>query len=164
MTNRLEQLCVERGFKMNEKRRIILDVLDQAHDHPSVDDVYKRVVTRDRNISIATVYRTINILADAGLLTRLTLGGGKSRYEETQDEHHEHLIDVRSGAVVEFRNPEIAELIRQAAAALGYRPVDYRLEVFAESEGSAQASSSGPLALAAYGSPNGGWRERRPVR
>ncbi len=130
--NRLEQLCLDRGLRMSEQRRAILQVIDEAHDHPNVEEIYRRTLEKDGEISLATVYRTINILARAGLLTRLDLGDGKTRYEEASDEHHEHLVDIRSGAIMEFRNADIEDLIRQAAASLGYNLLEYRLEIFGE--------------------------------
>lgn len=132
MTSRLEQLCLERGVRLNGKRRLVLDVLDSAHDHPTVEDVYHRVTARDRNISMATVYRTINLLAEAGCLVRLALGDGKTRYEEAREGRHDHLIDVGTGAVVELHEAALEPLIRAAAAQRGYDLIDYRLEIFGQ--------------------------------
>ncbi len=133
MTNRLEQLCLERGLRMSGKRRIILQVLDETRDHPSVEEIYRRVTEHDRRISMATVYRLINFLAQEGIFVRLELGDGKSRYEQAAGEHHEHLVDIETGAVLEFREPGIEDLIQTAAARLGYRVVEYHLELFAQS-------------------------------
>ncbi len=130
--NRLEQLCTDRGLRMSEQRRAILQVIDEARDHPNVEEIYRRTLQKDGTTSLATVYRTINILSEAGILTRLELGDGKVRYEEASDDHHEHLVDVRSGAIVEFQKAGLEDLIRQAADALGYNLLDYRLEVFGE--------------------------------
>lgn len=127
--NRLERLCLEHGLRMNPTRRAIIEVLAKAEDHPSADDVYRRATALDCRISIATVYRTLNILADAGLLTRLELGDEKLRYEEACDKRHEHLVDARDGIVVEFCEPHIEQLIRHAAAKLGYEVIDYHLEI-----------------------------------
>ncbi len=132
MTKRLEALCRDHGLRMNGKRSLILQIMDEANDHPTVEDVYKRVIARDHDISIATVYRTLNLLADAGLLARLELGDGRARYEEADGRRHEHLVDVHSGDVVEFREPSIEQLIRETAERLGYRLLDYRLELFGE--------------------------------
>lgn len=143
MIGRLEQLCQAQGVRLNNKRRVIVDVIESAGGHPCVEDLYNRVIARDSKISMATVYRTVNILTDAGLLQRLELGDGKTRFEEAGGEHHEHLVDVQSGQVVEFREPQIEALVRSAAERLGYHLVGYRLELFANN-GSAQAPAPWP--------------------
>lgn len=136
---RLEQLCLEQGLRMSEQRRAILRVLDDADDHPSVEEIYDRAIRYDRRLSLATVYRTINILAEWGLLSRIELGDGKARYEEARGGHHEHLIDVDTGKVVELSDPAIEELLRRIAERCGYRLLNYRLELFGEaSSGSAR--------------------------
>jgi Fur family ferric uptake transcriptional regulator len=139
MPNRLEQLCVERGLRLNGKRRAILTVLDRANDHPTVEDVYRRTLRLEPDVSLATVYRTIKQLSEWGLLTCHNFGNGRARYEEARGGRHEHLIDVRSGKVVEFEAPELADLIREIAAGLGYGLVEYRLEVFAQRQGAVPA-------------------------
>src|SRR5580700_417271 len=106
MTSRLEKLCAERGLKMTEQRRIISRVLSQAQDHPDVEEIYRRAFAIDPKISIATVYRTMRLLEDANVIDRHDFGDGRARYEENRDEHHHHLIDVKSGAVIEFQNGE----------------------------------------------------------
>ena len=131
MTSRLEQLCVERGLKMTEQRRVIARVLSDAADHPDVEQVYRRATSIDPHISIATVYRTVRLFEEANILARLDFGDGRARYEEMPSEHHDHLIDVQSGRIIEFRNEEIESLQRQIAERLGYRLVDHRLELYA---------------------------------
>ncbi|HWB49294.1 MAG TPA: Fur family transcriptional regulator [Stellaceae bacterium] len=137
MTNRLERICLERGLRMNEKRRVILRVLDKAQDHPCVDEVYRRVTESDPRISISTVYRTLKILAQAGVLSRVEFGDGRAHYEEARDDRHEHLIDIDTGKVLEFRNGAIETVLREAAGQLGYRLLQYRLELFAALEATA---------------------------
>jgi Fur family ferric uptake transcriptional regulator len=131
MTSRLEQLCIEKGLKMTEQRRVIARVLSDAADHPDVEQVYRRATAIDPHISIATVYRTVRLFEEASILARLDFGDGRARYEEMPSEHHDHLIDVQTGRVIEFRNDEIETLQRQIAERLGYRLVDHRLELFA---------------------------------
>lgn len=131
MTSRLEQLCVDKGLKMTEQRRIIARVLSDSADHPDVDAVYRRASELDPKISIATVYRTVRLFQEANILARHDFGDGRSRYEEMPSDHHDHLIDLQSGRVIEFRNEEIEKLQRDVAARLGYKLVDHRLELFA---------------------------------
>ncbi len=128
--SRLERLCIDKGLKMTEQRRIIARVLSDASDHPDVEMLYRRATTLDPRISIATVYRTVRLLEEANILERHDFGDGRARYEELPEEHHDHLIDVETGAVVEFQNSEIEELQRKIAASLGYRLVDHRLELY----------------------------------
>jgi Fur family ferric uptake transcriptional regulator len=129
----MERLCVENGLRLNAQRRAILNILDTCDGHPSAEDVYWQAKEAMPRISATTVYRLLNALADAGLLHRLELGDGRSRFEKAGKTRHEHLIDVRSGTVVEFRSEAIALLLAQAAARLGYRLLDYRLELFGDS-------------------------------
>jgi len=131
MTSRLEQLCVDKGLKMTEQRRVIARVLSEAEDHPDVEQVYRRATQIDPHISIATVYRTVRLFEEASILARHDFGDGRSRYEEMPTQHHDHLIDVQSGRVIEFRNEEIEKLQRLIAQQLGYKLVDHRLELFA---------------------------------
>jgi Fur family ferric uptake transcriptional regulator len=131
MTSRLELLCIEKGLKMTEQRRVIARVLSDAEDHPDVEQVYRRATEIDPHISIATVYRTVRLFEEASILARHDFGDGRSRYEEMPTEHHDHLIDVQSGRVIEFRNEEIEQLQRLIAEKLGYKLVDHRLELFA---------------------------------
>lgn len=129
--SRLERLCLEKGLKMTEQRRVIARVLSDAEDHPDVEQVYRRATAVDPRISIATVYRTVRLFEEANILERHDFGDGRSRYEEIPQEHHDHLIDIESGRVIEFRNEEIEALQRKVAERLGYRLVDHRLELFA---------------------------------
>lgn len=128
--SRLERLCIEKGLKMTEQRRIIARVLSDASDHPDVEMLYRRATDLDPRISIATVYRTVRLLEEASILERHDFGDGRARYEELPEEHHDHLIDVDSGAVIEFQNNDIEELQRKIAETLGYRLVDHRLELY----------------------------------
>ena len=128
--SRIEQLCEEKGLKLTEQRRIIARVLSEAEDHPDVDQLYRRATAIDPRISIATVYRTVRLFEEAGILTKHDFGDGRARYEEVPSEHHDHLIDVRSGRVIEFHDPALEELQEKIAKRLGYRLVDHRLELF----------------------------------
>jgi Fur family ferric uptake transcriptional regulator len=128
--SKLEVLCAERGLKMTDQRRVIARVLSDSSDHPDVEALHKRATTVDPNISIATVYRTVRLFEEAGILAKHDFGDGRARYEETPDEHHDHLIDIQSGKVVEFHNDEIEELQRRIAEKAGYRLVGHRLELY----------------------------------
>ena len=129
-TKQLEQLCIERGMKMTEQRRIIARVLSDAIDHPDVEDLYQRSVEIDPKISIATVYRTVRLFEEAGLLDRHDFGDGRSRYEQSSDDHHDHLVDVQSGTIIEFHDEQIEELQRQIAARLGCNLIGHRMELY----------------------------------
>lgn len=131
MVSRLEQLCADKGLKMTDQRRIIARVLSESADHPDVEQVYRRATEIDPKISIATVYRTVRLFEEANILARHDFGDGRARYEEAPETHHDHLIDVQSGRVIEFSNEEIEKLQRKIAEQLGYRLVDHRLELFA---------------------------------
>jgi Fur family ferric uptake transcriptional regulator len=131
MPSRLEQLCIDKGLKMTEQRRIIARVLSDSADHPDVEAVHRRAAAIDPKISIATVYRTVRLFQEASILERHDFGDGRARYEEMPTEHHDHLIDLQSGRVIEFKNEEIEKLQREVAARLGYKLVDHRLELFA---------------------------------
>jgi Fur family transcriptional regulator, ferric uptake regulator len=131
MTSRLEQLCIDKGLKMTDQRRVIARVLSEAVDHPDVENVYRRAVEIDPKISIATVYRTVRLFEEANILTRHDFGDGRARYEEMTGDHHDHLIDMQSGRVIEFRNEEIEKLQRDVASTLGYALVGHRLELYA---------------------------------
>lgn len=128
--SRIEQLCLEKGMKMTGQRRIIARVLSEATDHPDVEEVYRRSAGLDPRISIATVYRTVRLFEEASILERHDFGDGRSRYEEATDEHHDHLIDIQSGRVIEFRSQEIEALQQQVAKQHGFRLVGHRLELF----------------------------------
>ena len=131
MISRLEQLCADKGLKMTDQRRIIARVLSESADHPDVEQVYRRATEIDPRISIATVYQTVRLFEEANILARHDFGDGRARYEEAPETHHDHLIDVQSGRVIEFSNEEIEKLQRKIAEQLGYRLVDHRLELFA---------------------------------
>jgi Fur family transcriptional regulator, ferric uptake regulator len=131
MTSRLEQLCIDKGLKMTDQRRVIARVLSESGDHPDVESVYRRATELDSKISIATVYRTVRLFEEANILARHHFGSGPARYEEMPADHHDHLIDLQSGRVMEFRNEEIEKLQREVASRLGYKLVDHRLELYA---------------------------------
>jgi Fur family ferric uptake transcriptional regulator len=131
MISRIEQRCIDRGMKMTEQRRVIARVLSDAADHPDVEEVYRRATAIDPNISIATVYRTVRLFEEANILERHDFGDGRARYEEAPESHHDHLIDVQSGRVIEFQNPEIEALQREIARRFGYKLVGHRLELYA---------------------------------
>ena len=130
MQSRLENLCIKRGMKMTGQRRVIARVLSDADDHPDVEELYKRSSQVDNNISIATVYRTVRLFEEAGLLDRHDFGDGRARYEEASSEHHDHLIDVKSGKVIEFHDEEIENLQHKIASKLGYKLVGHRMELY----------------------------------
>lgn len=127
---RIEKLCVDKGLRMTEQRRVIARVLSDAADHPDAEELYRRASTLDPHISIATVYRTVKLFEDAGILERHDFRDGRSRYEEIPESHHDHLIDVHSGRVIEFHNDEIERLQRRVAEELGFELVDHRLELY----------------------------------
>jgi len=131
MPSRLEQLCIEKGLRMTEQRRVIARVLSDSADHPDVEAVHRRATEIDPKISIATVYRTLRLFEEASILARHDFGDGRARYEEATSDHHDHLIDVQTGRVIEFRNEKIEQLQREIAEHLGYRLVGHRLELFA---------------------------------
>ena len=126
----IEALCQQRGLRITDQRRVIARVLSESEDHPDVDKLYQRSVAIDPGISIATVYRTVRLFEEAGILDRHDFGDGRARYEAAPEAHHDHMIDVESGAVIEFVDPELEALQRQVAERLGYRLVDHRMELF----------------------------------
>ena len=126
----LEQLCADKGLRITEQRRIIARVLSESDDHPDVELLHERANKIDSGISIATVYRTVRLFEEAGIPDRHDFGDGRARYEAAPEAHHDHLIDVETGKVVEFVDPEIEALQKQIAAKLGYRLVDHRLELY----------------------------------
>jgi Fur family ferric uptake transcriptional regulator len=126
----LEAACAAKGLRMTEQRRVIARVIESSADHPDVEELHRRAAAVDPRISIATVYRTVKLFEDAGIITRHDFGEGRARYETVPDEHHDHLIDLRTGKVIEFRNEEIERLQQAMAERLGYRLVDHRLELF----------------------------------
>ena len=130
-SQRIESLCSEKGLKMTGQRRIIARVLSEAEDHPDVELLYQRATAIDPKISIATVYRTVRLFEEASILDRHDFGDGRSRYEESSEQHHDHLIDIESGEVIEFTNDELEALQREVARRLGYKLVDHKLELYA---------------------------------
>jgi Fur family ferric uptake transcriptional regulator len=130
METRIERLCIERGLKMTGQRRVIARVLSEAGDHPDVEELYRRASALDQHISIATVYRTVRLFEEQGILERRDFGGGRARYEPTEDGQHYHLIDIETGKVIEFQDPEHERLMHTIAARLGFSVVSLRLDVF----------------------------------
>ena len=128
--DRLEKICMTKGMRMTDQRRVIARVLSVAEDHPDVEEIHRRAVALDPNISIATVYRTMRLFEEAGVVERHDFQDGRSRYEEASDAHHDHLIDLKSGAVIEFVNAEIERLQARIAEDLGYKLVAHRLELY----------------------------------
>jgi len=130
VSDRIEKLCVEKGMRMTEQRRVIARVLSEAHDHPDVEELHHRAHAVDPHISIATVYRTVRLFEEAGIITRHEFRDGRARYEEHPETHHDHLIDMKTGKVVEFMDDEIEALQEAIARRLGYKLVDHRLELY----------------------------------
>ena len=128
--SRLERLCAESGMRMTGQRRVIARVLSEAHDHPDVEEVYRRASIRDPRISLSTVYRTVRLLESAGIVERHEFGDGRARYEPAGHGHHDHLINVETGEVIEFRNEDIERLQERVAKELGFRLIGHRLELF----------------------------------
>lgn len=127
----IEQRCIDSGMKMTEQRRVIARVMSDALDHPDVEEVHRRASAVDPHISIATVYRTMRLFEEAGIVTRHEFGNGRARYEESHESHHDHLINIRSGKVIEFKNEDIERLQQEIAKAHGLKLVSHRLELFA---------------------------------
>ena len=130
MTASIEERCKQKGVKLTDQRKLIAQTMSNSHDHPNVDELYKRVSKIDSKISIATVYRTVKLFEEAGILTKHDFKGEKARYEELPDSHHDHLIDVQSGEIVEFVNEEIEKLQKAVSERLGYDLVDHKLELY----------------------------------
>ncbi len=126
----IEALCAEKGLRITEQRRVIARVLSEAEDHPDVETLYQRSSAIDSGISIATVYRTVRLFEEAGILDRHDFGDGRARYEAAPEAHHDHLIDVETGKVIEFVDPELEALQKQIAEKLGFRLVDHRMELY----------------------------------
>jgi Fur family ferric uptake transcriptional regulator len=130
MTETIEQRCISKGVKLTDQRRIIARVMSEADDHPDVDELYTRVSKIDNKISIATIYRTVKLFEEAGILTKHDFKGGKARYEEMRESHHDHLIDVKTGEIIEFVDDEIEKLQKKVADKYGYELVDHKLELY----------------------------------
>jgi len=131
MKTKLEEMCAKKGLKITAQRRVILAIISESKDHPDVEKIYSRAVKKDAKISIATVYRTVRMFEEAGIIEKHDFGDGRARYEESKDDHHDHLIDIRSGKVIEFKNEEIERIQEVIAEELGYKLVDHRLELYA---------------------------------
>lgn len=130
LSKSLEELCAARGMRMTGQRRVIARILDESADHPDVEELHRRAVEIDSKISISTVYRTVKLLEDTGIIARHAFRDGRSRYETVPAEHHDHLIDLKTGKVIEFRSPEIEALQERIAREHGFRLVDHRLELY----------------------------------
>ncbi|MEI9965503.1 MAG: Fur family transcriptional regulator [Caulobacteraceae bacterium] len=128
--DRIENLCIEKGMRMTDQRRVVARVLSNSHDHPDVEELYRRAHEVDPHISIATVYRTVRLFEESGIIARLDFRDGRSRYEEAPETHHDHLIDMKTGQVIEFVDEEIEALQEAIARKLGYKLVDHRLELY----------------------------------
>ena len=126
----IEKKCIDKGVKLTEQRKIIAKIMSNADDHPDVDELYKRVSKIDSKISIATVYRTVKLFEESGILAKHEFKGGKARYEELNESHHDHLIDVKSGEIIEFVDEEIEKLQKKVADKYGYELVDHKLELY----------------------------------
>lgn len=130
MNKTLEEICAERGMRMTEQRRVIARILEESDDHPDVEELYRRSVKVDAKISISTVYRTVKLFEDTGIIERHDFRDGRSRYETVPEEHHDHLIDLKTGVVIEFHSPEIEALQERIAREYGFKLVDHRLELY----------------------------------
>ena len=130
MKDSIEQKCIDKGVKLTDQRKIIAKVMTESDDHPDVDELYKRVTKVDPKISIATVYRTVKLFEEAGILAKHDFKGGKARYEEISESHHDHLIDVKTGEIIEFVDDEIEKLQKKVAEKHGYDLVDHKLELY----------------------------------
>ena len=136
MNETIEKKCLAKGVKLTEQRKIIAKVMSSSKDHPDVDELYKRVSNIDPKISIATVYRTIKLFAEEGIVTKHGFKGGKARYEELSESHHDHLIDIKTGEIIEFVDDEIEELQKKIAEKFGYDLVDHKLELYGRKKNS----------------------------
>ena len=130
MKETIEQKCISKGVKLTDQRKIIAKVMSESNDHPDVDELYNRVSMIDSKISIATVYRTVKLFEEAGILAKHDFKGGKARYEEMSESHHDHLIDIKTGEIIEFVNDEIEVLQKKVAEKYGYELVDHKLELY----------------------------------
>ena len=130
MKDSIEKKCISKGVKLTEQRKIIARVMTESDDHPDVDELYKRVSKIDSKISIATVYRTVKLFEESGILTKHEFKGGKARYETLNESHHDHLIDIKTGEIIEFVDDEIEKLQEKVAEKYGYKLVDHKLELY----------------------------------
>ena len=130
MSETIEQKCIAKGVKLTDQRKIISKIMSDSQDHPDVDELYKRASKIDSKISIATVYRTVKLFEEAGIVTKHDFKGGKARYEELNESHHDHLIDIKTGEIIEFVDEEIEKLQQKVADKYGYKLVDHKLELY----------------------------------
>jgi len=130
MKDLIEKKCIDKGVKLTDQRKIIAKIMSSSNDHPDVDELYKRVTKIDSKISIATVYRTVKLFEEVGILAKHEFKGGKARYEEVNEGHHDHLIDIKSGEIIEFVDYEIEKLQEKVAEKYGYKLVDHKLELY----------------------------------
>ena len=130
MDNRIEDKCLKQGLRLTDQRKLIAKAMSESSDHPDVDELHKRVSKLDSKISIATVYRTVKLFEEAGIIAKHDFKGTKARYEQATQEHHDHLIDVNTGEIIEFVNEDIEKLQKKVAEKLGYKLVDHRLELY----------------------------------
>ena len=130
MSETIEQKCISKGVKLTDQRKIIAKIMGDSQDHPDVDELYKRASEIDKKISIATVYRTVKLFEESGILAKHDFKGGKARYEELSESHHDHLIDVKTGEIIEFVDEEIEKLQKKVADKYGYKLVDHKLELY----------------------------------
>tara|TARA_Y100000782_G_C9958374_1_gene170688 strand:- start:48 stop:458 length:411 start_codon:yes stop_codon:yes gene_type:complete len=130
MSSDIENKCIKKGVRLTDQRKLVAKIMSESDDHPDVDELHKRVSKLDSKISIATVYRTVKLFEEAGIIAKHDFKGNKARYEQTTQEHHDHLIDINTGEITEFVNDDIEKLQKQVAAKLGYKLVDHRLELY----------------------------------
>ena len=130
MSNDIENKCIKKGVRLTDQRKLIAKAMSESEDHPDVDELHKRVSKLDSKISIATVYRTVKLFEESGIVAKHDFKGNKARYEQTTHEHHDHLIDINTGEIIEFVNDDIEKLQKEVAAKLGYNLVDHRLELY----------------------------------
>ena len=130
MSSNIENRCIKKGVRLTDQRKLIAKVMSESSDHPDVNDLHKRVNKLDSKISIATVYRTVKLFEESGIVAKHEFKGNKARYEQTRQEHHDHLIDINTGEIIEFVNEDIEELQKKVAEKLGYKLVDHRLELY----------------------------------
>jgi len=130
MSSDIENKCIKKGVRLTDQRKLVAKIMSESDDHPDVDELHKRVSKLDSKISIATVYRTVKLFEESGIIAKHDFKGNKARYEQTTQEHHDHLIDINTGEITEFVNEDIEKLQKQVAAKLGYKLVDHRLELY----------------------------------
>jgi len=130
MDSDIEKKCIEKGVRLTEQRKVIANVMSESQDHPNVDELHRKINKLDKKISIATVYRTVKLFEEAGIIAKHDFKGNKSRYEQATEDHHDHLIDINTGEIVEFIDEDIEKLQTKVAEKLGYKLVDHRLELY----------------------------------